>query len=148
MACPNLIMLIGISGCGKSTYANHLKADVVSSDEIRRELFGDEDVQSDPSKVFSVAHKRVADKLSEGKDVIFDATNVTSFARNSILNFCKGIDCCKIAVLFMTEPKKAIEQQKNRSRQVPEEVIYRQYKSLLKDIDDLPSEFDQIVCVP
>ena len=145
MAC--LIMMIGISGCGKSTYASRLNADVVSSDKIREELFGDEDIQSDAAKVFKIAHKRVADKLSKGEDVIFDATNVTIFARKSILDFCKGINCCKIGVIFLTKPEKAIEQQKNRIRQVPEEVIQRQYISLMKEIDGIASEFDQIVCV-
>ena len=51
------IMLIGLPGSGKSYIAEKTKAKmksvlVVSSDEIRKELFGDENDQQNPEKVF------------------------------------------------------------------------------------------------
>lgn len=59
------IMLVGPSGCGKSTWAkkfneNHDHQYVIhSSDAIRGELWGDENDQQNPAKVFEVLHQRV-----------------------------------------------------------------------------------------
>ena len=59
-----LIILCGLPGCGKSTYAENYKAvdDAIfegntvihSSDAIRKELFGDESSQEDNARVFEL----------------------------------------------------------------------------------------------
>ena len=87
---PKFYMLVGISGSGKSfvaeqvkrIYKNHLvNIEVHSSDAIRKELWGDENDQQNPQKVFQILHKRVKNALSEGKDVIYDATNPTGYSQ-------------------------------------------------------------------
>jgi predicted kinase len=142
---PELIMLIGISGCGKTTFSSTIEALLVSSDSIREELYGDEAIQNDPSKVFQIAHERVINALKENKNVVFDATNVTTFARKSLLDLLTEVPCKKTGVLFLTTPEVAIQRQKMRTRQVPENVIYRQYATLMREINDIPSQFDDIV---
>ena len=141
---PKLYVMIGISGCGKSTYSEKMSAVVVSSDQIRRELFGDENTQGSPEKVFAIAHKRVRELLEKGNDVIFDATNVSSFARKTLLDAVKGIECEKIGVVFNVEPEEAICRQENRERKVPEFVIYRQYRILQRELESLPTQFDRL----
>lgn len=81
---PVLILPVGVSGSGKSTYIRkHLPyTKVVSPDLIRKEMLGY--VGFDPSiedEVWSTAYERTAKILEEGKNVIFDATNVTRFTR-------------------------------------------------------------------
>ena len=77
---PILAVLVGISGSGKSTYATglqkSLKSELVQTDEIRVELCGNAEDQSKNGQVFAVARTRVSQFLSEGKNVIIDATSL------------------------------------------------------------------------
>lgn len=85
---PSIIVPIGISGSGKSTYVNELreklgdKLVVISPDEIRVELSGDINDQSKNAKVFEIAKERIIKAIKEGKVVYFDATNVDTVLRN------------------------------------------------------------------
>ena len=78
-----LILRVGISGSGKTTYARRqlistlTNAVHLSSDEIRRELYGDEATQKDHKAVFEIMHDRTVSLLQSGKTVTFDATNLT-----------------------------------------------------------------------
>ena len=70
----NLYMMCGVSGSGKSTwadaYAKVYHAQVFSSDTIRAELFGDENNQKHNSQVFDILHERVHSALIQGKDCV------------------------------------------------------------------------------
>lgn len=93
---PKLFMLIGLPGSGKSTFArnrvkfyddcNKTRLEIVSSDDIREELYGTRFCQKDPARVFEIAHERIINSLEQGWDVIFDATNITRKNRASLLN--------------------------------------------------------------
>lgn len=141
---PKLYVMIGISGCGKSTYSEKLNVPVVSSDAIRKELFGDEDIQESPEKVFALAHKRVREYLESGSDVVFDATNVSAFARETLLDAVKGVPCERIGVVFTITPEEALRRQEHRDRKVPVDVINRQHRTLQRDMDTLQSQFDRL----
>ena len=57
-------MLIGLPGSGKSTYAKSLldsegKVKYCSSDEVRKQLYGDENIQCNPQTVFEYLHNNV-----------------------------------------------------------------------------------------
>ena len=75
-----LIMLCGLPGSGKSTLAKKISSKydytIVSSDAIRKELYGDESIQTDNSKVFRLVQDRIVDCLKNDTSVIFDATNL------------------------------------------------------------------------
>ena len=127
-------MLVGISGSGKSTYAHYMKnmflepTEVVSSDAIRGELYGDESIQGDPNKVFCIMLARTKQFLSEGKSVIYDATNLSDKRRINFLKQIEGFDCPKLCHELIVDPRMCSENQKLRARQVSDEVIYRQVK--------------------
>lgn len=97
-------MLVGLPACGKSTYSAKLEKEgysVFSSDSIRQELgFGPGEGSG---KVFELMQNRTRKALSEGKNVIYDATNLSRKNRVSILESIKNYDCDKECVLF-TEP--------------------------------------------
>ena len=123
-------MMVGVPGSGKSFIANQiLKGTVVSSDAIRAELFGSEDDQNHNNEVFNELHKRVHALLAEGKDVIYDATNLSRKRRK---NFIKELpaDVEKIAVVAATELDIILKQNSERTRVVPEEVIMRMFKQM------------------
>ena len=139
------IMLVGLPGSGKSTYAKELKKNLEdffnnsvsyhSSDSIREELYGDENIQGSAQDVFSLMHKRTIEDIKNGvNSIIYDATNIKRKDRLGILNQVKAlnathkynIDCeCHIVwARFET----CIERNNNRERVVPEEVIWRMAK--------------------
>ena len=126
---PNFTMLIGPAGCGKSTLADSFwssdKYEIVSSDEIREELYGDAAVQGNPREVFEIMHSRTIKCLEEGIHVIYDATNLTYKNRKSILDKVTPLALCT-AIIVATPLDIILEQNRSRERVVPEEVIMRQ----------------------
>lgn len=139
------VMLSGLPGSGKSTYTEKLKEEGViihSSDAIREEL-GDVNDQSKNEEVFRILHKRIKDDLKSGKSVAYDATNLNRKRRIAFLNELKNIPCEKICVLVATPFEECLKQNNKRDRKVPEEVIWRMYKSF-----NVPCEqegFDEVI---
>lgn len=127
------IMMCGLPASGKSTHAKVLArvedAVIHSSDEIRKELFGDESVQTDNSKVFEVLHKRVKEDLKNGESVIYDATNIAYKRRMAFLREIDRIDVEKICYFVATSYENCLRNDKLRDRKVGEEVIKRMYKN-------------------
>lgn len=130
MTRPMLILLCGIPGSGKTTYAEKIKNSYtyhLSSDSIRKELYGDENIQGNPSDVFALMQDRAIMLLNNGFDVIYDATNITRKDRNSIITKCPRfaqIECHIIWAPIET----CIERDAARERTVGKEVIDRMLK--------------------
>lgn len=127
------IMLVGLSGSGKSVYAESLNkaydnSVVIESDAYREKEYGDASVQGDNNKLFGKIHADILSNLAEGKTVIFDATNLIRKNRMSLMNALpKNLE--KGCVIIATEYSKCLEQNQKRERQVPIYVIDRMYKS-------------------
>ena len=83
------IMLVGIPGSGKSTYAQSLaktkNAVILSSDSLRQELFGDANDGTRNQELFQELNRRTIENLTNGVSVIYDATNINSKRRQSLL---------------------------------------------------------------
>ena len=125
-----LIMMVGVAGSGKSTiamrYALTRSAIIYSSDSIREEIYGDENCQKNPGRVFDILHQRVTKALSQGYDVVYDATNLSCKRRMNFLKSIAHIDCKKTCVVVVTTPEDIEERMKYRERKVPMEVVHRQ----------------------
>lgn len=125
---PKFIMLVGLPAVGKDTWIeqykdNHPDIIVHSSDDIRKELYGDANCQKDPSLVFKIMYARTLSDLRGGRDVIYNATNIKYKDRKSILSQVKQIkdvECiCKILVAPVEVCK---ERNAKRERKVPDFV--------------------------
>lgn len=89
---PKLYILCGPSGCGKSTWAQkfmdiYFDEDIryVSRDEIRFSLVKeDEEYFSHEKEVFRKFAATLALTLSDGFDVIADATHITKISRQKL----------------------------------------------------------------
>ena len=145
---PTLYVMIGPAGSGKSTFAKQIPYCCrVCPDSIRKEWFGDEASQREPERVFERAYKTMEDLLCAGFDVAFDATSTTAFARKKILQRVDGIQCRKVAIYMNTPLAECQRRNKLRQRQVPDDVIVRQYNQLMKEASSIPYQFDEIVIV-
>lgn len=139
---PILYTLVGLPACGKSTYCmNSNDCVIVSTDAIRKELYGDESVQTNNAKVYYIAHDRIALALASGKNVIFDATNINAKARKRILKH----NAYHIAVCFLVSVDKCKEQNAMRFRHVLESVIDDYNKRMI--IPTKAEGFDEVLFI-
>lgn len=129
-----LIMMIGLPASGKSLIADQLSLEVSavihSSDNLRQELFGDVNLQDKNGELFTELHNRIKKDLKEGKNVIYDATNLNYKKRKGFLEELKKIDVHKQCIFVSTPYEKCLEQNNLRERKVPEYVIKRMYMSV------------------
>lgn len=126
-----LVVLCGLPGSGKSMYAEKLALEnyiIHSSDKIREQM-GDVNDQSKNEEVFVTLHKRIKEDLRNGKNVVYDATNLNRRRRVAFLKELKHIPCEKICVLIATPYERCIIQNGLRERKVPLDVIERMYKN-------------------
>ena len=127
-----LIMLVGLPGSGKSTWAKaYAKANpeyiVHSSDELRKEMYGDDFDASDNNKVFEELHRRIMEDLKI-HSVIYDATNLVKKRR---VHFLKQVSkhVYKTCIVFLKTYEKCLEDNLKRETPVPDEVITRMRKT-------------------
>lgn len=142
---PTFIMLVGLPGSGKSTYAEKIKEEGViihSSDAVRKE-FGDVNDQSKNEEVFRILHKRIKDDLKAGKDVCYDACNISRKRRIAFLKELKMIPCEKICILVAVPYEMCVYQNSKRDRRVPVEVIWRMYKNF--NMPCVQEGFDRVI---
>ena len=126
--------MIGIVASGKSFYAQELalkeNAIIHSSDLLRIEMFGDINFQDKNGELFQELHRRIKTDLINGKNVVYDATNLNYKKRKAFLEELKKINCIKECYLVATPYEKCLEQNRQRERKVPEHVLDRMYKNI------------------
>ena len=130
-----LKILIGISGSGKSTWAEnyvriHPEYHIVSTDQMRKTLLGSESDQSNGAMIFRNCYEQIRQHLMNNEDVIFDATNLTRKARKEVMSKVSDLPVKFDAVYFDMPLSKCILNQEERSRKVPKEVIEKQFNKL------------------
>lgn len=153
---PKLIMLVGVPGTGKTTYATkYMKENPntihLSSDSIRKELWGDESIQGDNSQIFSLMHDRAVEALNNGQDVIHDATNMTRKDRSYMIELCPKFVQIEAHVIW-APIETCIERDAARERTVGKAVIDKMLKKFQapyydEEIDEIkiirPDGFDE-----
>lgn len=126
---PKFIMLVGLPASGKSTLAEKLKeeytAEIISSDNLRKELYGDEQNQEHNGEIFNEMMKRTVACLKKNKNVIYDATNINSKKRINVCSQVSRYADEKICYLLTTSYELCIKRNNERERKVPDEVIKR-----------------------
>ena len=132
--------LVGASASGKSRYCQNERSDIVrlSSDEIRKELFGTLAHQRNHELVFSILHKALGDNLNDF-DAIYDATNLNRKKRKYFYaDLLKQITYSSkekplVNIVVFIEPYEVLLKNNNlkpAGEKVPEDVITRMYRTL------------------
>jgi protein phosphatase len=139
----SLIVLIGSSGCGKSTFAHkHFKpTEVISSDFCRALVSDDDNDQTVTNTAFEVLHYIASIRLKLGKLTVVDATNVQEAARKPLVQLAREYHCLPVAVVFNLPERVCQDRNKSRTdRQVGEHVIRKHVQQLRKSIRGLQKE--------
>jgi predicted kinase len=129
---PRIILLVGLPGSGKSTWAAG-KAGILSSDALRELLADDPDNQNIHARVFRVLRDLLKHRLELKRPVTYvDATNLTPYEREPYLKLADRFDAEIEAVFFDLPVEECIRRNRGRTRVVPDEVIRKMADRLIK----------------
>lgn len=130
-------LLIGPPGSGKTTLAlalqQHLPhSEVISTDAIRQDLYGDPAIQGNWSDIFTQVQRQFDQWMTQGKTIIYDATNAKRPWRFSVLRpFLETYPDQTWVGWHLTTPlQTCLDWNQQRDRQVPEAVIQNLYQAL------------------
>ncbi|MBX6356552.1 MAG: AAA family ATPase, partial [Micromonosporaceae bacterium] len=138
-----LVVLVGISGSGKSTFARRHFAptQVLSSDAFRAMVVDDENDQSATADAFELLHQVAAKRLRAGRLTIVDATNVQQFARAALVKIARDHDVLPVAIVFdVPEPVCWQRTQARPDRTFGRQVLRRQHHDLRRSLGQLAKE--------
>jgi predicted kinase len=139
----SLVILIGTSGSGKTTFARrHFKpTEVVSSDFCRALVADDENDQGATPDAFEVLHLIVEKRLARGRLTVIDATNVQLTARRPLLALAREHEREVIAIVFdLPEDLVQKRHRARRDRDFDPRIISEQYQSLRSSLEGLSNE--------
>jgi len=119
-----IILTVGLPGSGKTTYLARLGVNPISSDEVRRLLADDPDIQTIHRRVFAVVRYLVRQRLELHRpETYVDATNLTLWERRPYLRLGQLYAADVEALFFDTPLEVCLERNRGRDRVVPEQAV-------------------------
>ncbi|MFE7710342.1 polynucleotide kinase-phosphatase [Streptomyces sp. NPDC057486] len=140
----SLVVLIGASGSGKSTFARkHFKpTEIISSDFCRGLVADDENDQSASGDAFDVLHYIAGKRLAAGRLTVVDATNVQAESRRQLVQLARTHDVLPIAIVL--DLPEEVCQARNATRPdragMPRHVVQRHRRELRRSLRGLERE--------
>jgi protein phosphatase len=131
----SLVVLVGVSGSGKSTFAaRHFRPTEVLSSDVFRGLVGDdENDQSVTAAAFEALEAVAAQRLRLGRLTVIDATNVLPDARRPLLALARKHHVLPVAiVLDVPEPVCVARNEARPDRAFGAGVVRRQHAALAR----------------
>jgi protein phosphatase len=138
-----LVVLVGTSGSGKSTFARkHFKStEILSSDYCRGLVSDDENDQAATLDAFEVLEFIASKRLSAGKLTVIDATNVQPDSRKPLVALAREYHCIPVAIILNLPERICQDRNKNRAdRTFGNHVIHQQNEQLRRSLRGLERE--------
>lgn len=139
----SLVVLIGASGSGKSTFARqHFKpTEILSSDYFRGLVSDDENDQASTPDAFDALYYLLDKRLSRGRLTVVDATNVRKEDRQRLIEHARKFHCLAVAIVIDTPEATCLERNRSRpDRDFGPHVVRRQITELRRHIRSLERE--------
>ena len=141
-----IVVLVGLPGSGKSTYAERMNLPSLSSDAIRKLLADDETDQTVHVRVFQTLQYLLHQRLEIGREVTcIDATNLKPEERKPYIEAGKSYGCEMEAVFFDLPLEVCRERNARRARVVPEDALTAMAAKLVPP--DPAEGFDRVTVV-
>ncbi len=145
-----LVVLIGISGSGKSTFAarHFAPTQVISSDFCRGLVSDDANDQSATRDAFDVLHVIAAKRLAAGRLTVIDATSVQPEARRSLIALAREHHVLAVAIVLDLPDQVCLARNAARAdRDFGAHVLRQQHSQLRRGLRGLRREGFQRVYV-
>ncbi|MGW2862430.1 polynucleotide kinase-phosphatase [Streptomyces sp. NPDC001205] len=140
----SLVVLVGATGSGKSTFARrHFRpTEVISSDFCRGLVADDENDQSASGDAFDVLHYITGKRLAAGRRTVIDATNVQPESRKQLVRIAREHDVLPIAIVLDLPEDVCAERNARRPDRagMPRHVIGRHRRELRRSLRGLERE--------
>jgi protein phosphatase len=139
----SLVVLVGASGAGKSTFAKRhfLPTEVMSSDAFRGLVSDDENDQSATKDAFEALHFVAAKRLAGGRFTVVDATNVQPTARKPLVELARRFHVIPVAIVFDLPEQLCLQRNRARpDRDFGPHVVRRQLQDLGRSLRGLQKE--------
>lgn len=139
----SLVVLIGVSGSGKSSFARkHFnRPEIISSDECRALVSNDENDQTATKDAFELLHYIAGKRLKNGLLTVVDATSVQREARKSLVELARTYHCLPVAIVLDVPEKICRERNETRpDRDFGGHVIRNQSQQLKRSLRGLKQE--------
>ncbi|MBO0817867.1 MAG: polynucleotide kinase-phosphatase, partial [Actinobacteria bacterium] len=139
----SLVVLIGVTGSGKSTFARtHFQpTEVISSDFCRALVSDDENDQSATADAFDLLHYIAGKRLAAGRLTVVDATSVQPEARRTLVALAREHDVLPVAIVLDLPERICAERNAARpDRAFGPHVLRRQRDQLRRGLKGLQRE--------
>ncbi len=139
----SLVLLVGASGSGKSTFArkHFASTEILSGDFFRAMISDDETNQSVSGAAFEVLHHVCTKRLGLGKFTVIDATNVLAESRRPLLEIARMHYVPVVAIVLKVPPEICFERNRSRgNRNFGPHVIENHTRFLEKSLEQLNHE--------
>ncbi len=136
-----LVVLVGNVGTGKTTYCKKYYAlgyEIIRPDEWK------EKTKDDYSQKFN---RTLRNHVKDGKSVVIDGVNMKSRSREIILNFAKGDEYRKIAIVLGKGNDESLQRRLAEPKDYTEKNIIFSHEQNLKEYSNptLEEGFDEII---
>ncbi|QJX48821.1 polynucleotide kinase-phosphatase [Hymenobacter taeanensis] len=140
----SLVLLIGTSGAGKSTFARRLfkATEIVSSDQCRALVADDENDQSATPEAFALLHYLIGLRLKRGLLTVVDATNVQPEARKTLVQLARDYHVLPTAIILDVPDRLAEDRNRQRAERqhMGRHVVPQQRQQLRRSLKTLKQE--------
>ncbi|GAA2970962.1 polynucleotide kinase-phosphatase [Actinokineospora diospyrosa] len=145
LAIPDmaLVVLVGASGSGKSTFArkHFAPTQVLSSDVFRGLVSDDENNQGASAEAFDALHYIAGKRLRAGLVTVVDATNTQRGPRADLLRLAKEHDVLAVAIVLDMPESVCLRRNADRAdRDFGARVVHRHVEELRRSVRSLTKE--------
>src|SRR5688572_20335755 len=139
----SLVVLVGTSGAGKSTFARRhfLPTEIVSSDYCRGLVSDDETSMDATADAFDLLHYIAGKRLGRNRLTVVDATSVQQRDRKPLIELARKYHVLPVAIVLDMPERLCHDRNRSRpDRQFGSHVVRRHREALRRSLRGLRSE--------
>ncbi|HEX6934020.1 MAG TPA: LLM class flavin-dependent oxidoreductase [Streptosporangiaceae bacterium] len=147
---PALVVLVGASGSGKSTWAagRYRPAEIVSSDRLRGVVGSGEHDLDASADAFALLDQIVAARLRRGLTTVVDTLGLDADRRRAHLELARQAGLPAVAVLFAAAAAECRRRNRERARPVPAGVLDGQLRRMAGAAGEIAAEGWSVISEP